>query len=130
MANFLRFFLPFKMGGLPFDRHSSSIYGLISRTGGIRPPERVRSKHVLSLSEREEISRSIALGFSLRAIAAKVGRAPSTISREVIRNGGWDNYRATLADEATWARSCRPKCCKLASSPKLCKIIGSKLKDK
>lgn len=116
--------------GRLFDRHSSSIYGLISRTGGIRPPERVRSKHSLSLSEREEISRGIALRLSLRAIAAKLGRAPSTISREVKRNGGLDNYRATLADEAAWAKACRPKCCKLASSPKLCKIIGDKLKDK
>ena len=96
---------PLRGIGRLFDRHSSSIYRLISRTGGIRPPERVRSKHALSLSEREEISRSIALGFSLRATAAKVGRAPSTISREVKCNGGLDNYRATLADEAAWARS-------------------------
>jgi len=116
--------------GRVFDRYSSSIYGLISRTAGIRPPERVRSKHCLSLSKREEISRSIALGFSLRGIAAKVCRAPSTISREVKRNGGLGNYRATLADKAAWARSCGPKCCKLASNPKLCQIIGDKLKYK
>ena len=83
-----------------------------------------------SLSEREEISRGIALRLSLRGIAAKLGRAPSTISREVRRNGGLESYRATLAEDAAWTRSCRPKCCKLASSPKLCKIIGDKLKEK
>ena len=113
--------------GRLFDRHSSSVYGLISRTGGIRPPERVRSKHALSLSEREEISRGIAFQLSLRGIAAMLVRSPSTISREVRRNGGLENYRATLAEDAAWTRSCRPKCCKLASSPKLCKIIGDNL---
>ena len=116
--------------GRLFDRHSSSIYGLISRTGGIHPPERVRSIRALSLSEREEISRGIALRLSLRDIVAKLSRAPSTISREVRRNGGLESYRATLAEDTAWANACRPKFCKLASNPKLCKIIGYKLKAK
>jgi IS30 family transposase len=116
--------------GRIFERNSNSIYGLISRTGGIRPPQRCRSKHSLVLSEREEISRGIALQLSLRTIAAKLGRSPSTISREIRRNGGLASYRATQAEDAAWQRSCRPKLCKSASAPKLCKIIGDKLKDK
>ncbi len=116
--------------GRLFDRHSSSIYGLISRTGGIRPPEKVRSKHALTISDREEISRGIARNLSLRTIASALGRAPSTISREVKRNGGAASYRAACADDAAWSRAFRPKPCKLASNLKLCKIIGVKLKDK
>ena len=116
--------------GRLFDRHSSSIYGLISRTGGIRPPEKVRSKHALTISEREAISRGIARNLSLRTIASALGRAPSTISREVKRNEGAASYRAACADDAAWSRASRPKPCKLASNLKLCKIIGVKLKDK
>jgi len=67
---------------------------------------------------------------SLRTIAKKLGRSPSTISREIKRNGGLIAYRATQAEDAVWIRGCRPKLCKLASAPKLCKIIGDKLKDK
>lgn len=116
--------------GRIFDRNSNSIYGLISRTGGIRPPQRNRSQHSLVLYEREEISRGLALQLSLRTIATKLGRSPSTISREIKRNGGLIAYRATQAEDAAWKRGCRPKCCKLASAPKLCKIIGDKLKNK
>ena len=71
-----------------FDRHHTSIRGILAATGGIRPPERRRSRLALTLAEREEISRGIARGLSLRAIAARLGRAPSTISRELQRNGG------------------------------------------
>src|SRR6202008_3738901 len=80
-----------------FDRRHTSIQGILSRTGGIRPPDRRRSV-ALSLHEREEISRALVAGKSIRAIAASLGRAPSTVSRELRRNGGQDGYRAAHAD--------------------------------
>jgi IS30 family transposase len=68
----------------------------------------------LTLAEREVISRGVTAHRSARSIAKLLGRSPSTVSREMSRNGGYDRYRATLADENAWARSRRPKCCKLA----------------
>ena len=114
--------------GRLFDRSSSSIYGILSVTGGIRPPRRSRSKLALRLTERAEISRGVALGNSLRSIAAQLGRSPSTISREINRNGGYDNYRAALADQAAWSRALRPKPCKLAGQPALCRTVAEKLR--
>jgi len=114
--------------GRTFDRPSSSIFNLLAPTGGIRPPPRKRSKSSLTLYEREEISRGLVATLSLRVIAAQLGRAPSTISREVKRNGGSDNYRATQADQAAWARAHRPKPCKLAGSPPLQRIVARKLR--
>ena len=73
-----------------FDRSHGSIAGILSRTGGIRPPKRTRSKRALSLAEREKISRGVVTGRSLRSIAASLGRVPSTVSREVNRNGDRD----------------------------------------
>ena len=110
------------------DRHSSAIYGILSRTGGIRPPERKRSNKALTLSEREEISRGIACGLSMRTIAAQLGRSPSTVSREINRNGGLRHYRANQADQAAWNRAHRPKTCKLAANPQLIPIIEKKLR--
>jgi transposase len=78
-----------------------------------------RSRLALTLSEREVISRGIAAHQSARSIAKLLDRSPSTVSREISRNGGYDRYRAALADENAWARSRRPKCCKLANSPRL-----------
>ncbi len=115
--------------GRVFDRGSSSIYGILSRTGGIRPPERKRSRLSLTLAEREEISRGIVAGFSIRAIAAKLGRAASTISREIKRNQGSKRYRAASADQAAWDRSKRPKLCKLAQSRVLRLNVAKKLKE-
>ena len=80
--------------GRAFDRNSSLVFSVISPTGGIRPPERRRARQALSLTEREEISRGLSIKLSLRAIARQLGRAPSTISREVRRNGGRAAYRA------------------------------------
>ena len=88
--------------GRVFDRHSSSIFGLLAPSGGIRPPTRQRSRLALTLAEREEISRGVAGNLSLRTIAARLGRSPSTISRELNRNGGCARYRATQADQAAW----------------------------
>ena len=116
--------------GRLFDRGSSSIYPLLARTGGIRPPERRRSRLALTLAEREEISRGLRAKLSLRAIARQLRRAPSTISREVGRNGGRRLYRATLSDQAAWDRARRPKPCKLANRPWLCQTIAEKLERK
>src|SRR4051812_34618242 len=89
------------------------------RCGGIRPAPRRRSAGRLSLGEREEISRGLAAGLSLRSIAAGLGRAPSTISREVAAQGGQGGYRAAPADQLAWARARRRKACKLATRPAL-----------
>ena len=90
--------------GQLFDRNQNSIDGILARTGGIRPPPRCRSPRALSLAEREEISRSVVAGQSIRLIASRLERAPSTISREIKRNGGLESYRATRADQAAWDR--------------------------
>ena len=114
--------------GRCFDRSSSSIFAQLSPTGGIRPPPRRRSRLALTLAEREEISRGVACHQSLRSIANQLGRAPSTISREINRNGGLNRYRASQADESAWDKSHRPKPCKLAQHPMLKRIVASKLK--
>ena len=113
--------------GRSFDRDSSSIYPLLSRTGGIRPPDRKRSRLSLTLVEREEISRGLEGRLSLRCIARRLRRSASTISREVKRNGGIDRYRAVQSDQAAWDRACRPKLCKLACYPALSRTVSTKL---
>ena len=110
-----------------FERSHGSIAGILSRTGGIRPAERRRSRLALTLSEREEISRGVVAGRSVRAIALSLGRAPSTVSREVRRNGGRRRYRANAADQAAWDRAHRPKTCKLKQNRELARIVASKL---
>lgn len=107
-------------------RHSS-IRQVLARTGGIRPPPRHRSPRALTLAEREEISRSVAQGRSLRSVAEQLHRAPSTISREIKRNGGRTGYRANQADRRAWHCACRPKVCKLCLHPRLAKRITAKL---
>ena len=110
-----------------FDRSHGSIAGILSRTGGIRPPDRKRSRQALTLGEREEISRGIVAGQSFRAIAASLDRAASTVSREVNRNGGRRDYRANHADQAAWQRAHRPKRCKLVQNRALAGIVAKKL---
>jgi transposase, IS30 family len=110
-----------------FGTSHSTIQGVFAPTGGIRPPPRSRSRRALSLAEREEISRGVAAGQSLRWIAASLGRAPSTISREIRRNGGRREYRANKADQAAWDRAHRAKTCKLARNPALALIVAEKL---
>jgi IS30 family transposase len=114
--------------GRVFDRSSSSIFSQLSPTGGIRPPPRHRARLALTLSEREEISRGLACDQSLRSIANELRRSASTISREVNRNGGLKEYRASEADKAAWDRAHRAKPCKLAQHPMLKRIVASKLK--
>jgi len=114
--------------GRVFDRSSSSIYGLLAPSGGIRPPPRHRARLALTLCEREEISRGIACDLSLRSIANELGRSASTISREVNRNGGLKEYRASEADQVAWDRAHRAKPCKLARHAMLKRIVASKLK--
>jgi hypothetical protein len=88
--------------GRVFDCQSSSVFSVISPTGGIHPPDRRRRRSALSLSEREEISCGLSTKLSLRAIALQLRRAPSTISREVRHNGGRAEDRATTSDQAAW----------------------------
>ncbi len=113
--------------GRLFDRDSSSIYPLLSKTGGIRPPERRRSRLALTLVEREVISRGVAALRSIRCIARELCRSASTVSREIKRNGGYELYRATAADDQAWLRACRPKLCKLAGHKYLQRTISEKL---
>ena len=115
--------------GRLFERESSSIYPILQRSGGIRPPTRTRARWALSLADREEISRGIASQQSIRSIARRLKRSPSTISRELTRNGGYEDYRAAAADQATWDRAHRPKRCKLAQHRSLAKVVAVKLKQ-
>jgi len=110
-----------------FDRNHSSVEGILRKSGGIRPPRRRRSRLALTLSDREEISRGVVAGHSVRCIAASLGRAPSTVSREINRNGDRQGYRAISADQAAWDRARRPKACKLAGQPELVRLITQKL---
>ena len=110
-----------------FDRSHGSIAGVLARTGGIRPPPRLRSQRTLSLAEREEISRGVVAGQSLRSIAVTLGRAPSSVSREINRNGGRRRYRASKADQSAWDRAHRPKICKLAKNRSLAHTVAGKL---
>src|SRR5450830_1280714 len=114
--------------GRTFGKPSSSIYCQLAPHGGIRPSPRHRSRLALTLSEREEISRGIAAHQSARSMATLLGRSPSTVSRELSRNGGYDRYRAALADETAWARARRPKRCKLAINPWLRQAVARKLR--
>jgi IS30 family transposase len=113
---------------LLFDRNHSSIQKILAQTGGIRPAQRCRPRLALTLAEREEISRAVAAGHSIRSIAASLARAPSTVSREIKRNGGSGCYRASQADQAAWDRACRPKTCKLAERRRLAYLVAEKLR--
>jgi len=110
-----------------FDRGHSSVQRILSETGGIRPRQRSRSRLALNLSEREEISRGVVAGHSIRSIAEALGRAASTVSREIKRNGGGRDYRASLAEQAAWDRAHRPKRCKLVRNRALARIVANKL---
>jgi IS30 family transposase len=109
------------------ERHRSSVFAVVSARGGVPPRTRHRSGRVLSLAEREEVSRALAAGATQGAIAAHLGRAPSTISREIRRHGGRAAYRAGPADAVAWDRARRPKPCRLAQVPALRGVVAEKL---
>lgn len=114
--------------GEALGKRASSIYGVVAREGGIAPKPRRRSARVLCLAEREEISRGIATHRSIRSIAAKLGRAPSTVCREINRHGGLEQYRATQADAVAWERAKRPKLARLVVNPALNRAVARKLR--
>lgn len=108
-------------------KNKSGVYRILAADGGISPRPRWRAATALKLEEREEISRGIAAGDSIRQIARRLGRAPSTVSRELKRHGGPEAYRASDADSVAWDRARRPKCCRLARHPKLRWRVAQKL---
>ena len=108
-------------------KYPKSVFNVLMRHGGFSPPLRKRSPNALTLAEREEISRGLSAGHSLRELARSLQRSPSTISREIARNGGRHRYRATEADKAAWARAQRPKACRLAEHGKLRRAVAKKL---
>jgi len=112
-----------------FDRHHPSIRRVLAESGGIQPRERHRARSALTLSEREEISRGVVEGRSIRSIAVSLKRAASTVSREIRRNGGRDGYRASRADQAAWDRAHRPKVCKLVRNRALAHRVAIKLRS-
>lgn len=113
--------------GRALGKHAGSVFGVVLAKGGIAPPLRRRRGAALRQDEREEISRGIVAGVSFHRIAARLGRSPSTISREVGRNGGRRHYRATKADERAWQQALRPKPCRLAINRPLQILVAEKL---
>ncbi len=108
-------------------KRTSSIHVHLAQTGGICPQPRRRSRLALTLAEREEISRGIVAGDSMGAIAERLGRSTSTVSREIGRNGDCERYRASQADERAWEKARRPKQCKLAGNGRLRLAVARKL---
>jgi IS30 family transposase len=113
--------------GRAFDKPHSCIRAVLLPRGGIPPAARRRSRLALTLAEREDISRGIASGSSIREIARRLDRAASTVSREVARHGGRPAYRAHDADRQAWVSALRPKRCLLAVNRKLRDIVASRL---
>ena len=113
--------------GRALGKDKQVIHFLLARRGGIAPPVRRRSRHALTLAEREDISRGIASGCSMRVIAKGLKRAVSTVSREVARHGGRPLYRANEAEQQAWESALRPKTCLLATHTKLRELVASKL---
>jgi IS30 family transposase len=110
-------------------KHAASVFGVIAAKGGFAPVPRTRKPGTLSLADREEISRGLAEGRSLQQLGRHLGRAVSTISREVVRNGGRRVYRAARADERALKSARRPKRCLLAFNLTLCKLVVGKLSE-
>ena len=107
-------------------RSPGAIYSRIRHAGGIPERPRQRAARTLSAAERGQISRGLAEQLGVRAIARQLGRAASTVSREIMRNGGAAAYRAVQADQAAWRRAARPKPCKLTRQPRLCRLVAGK----
>lgn len=116
--------------GRMLGKQAASVFGVLRTSGGISPPPRCRRPQSLTLRERTEISRRISANESIRAIASALGRSPSTVSREVARNGGRERYCAETAEAAGQERARRPKPCKLALNGQLRRIVARKLGQK
>jgi IS30 family transposase len=113
--------------GRAIDRIPGAVFHVVRARGGVPPAPRCRSSQALTVTEREEISRGLATGVSFRQIGVRLGRAASTVSREVGRHGGRRWYRAAVADADTWDRALRPQACRLAQHPALCARVTEKL---
>src|SRR5512134_3542902 len=113
--------------GNALGKHAASIFGVVTRNGGIAPANRRRSRLALTVTEREEISRGIAAGTSIRQIALAIGRSPSTVSREITRHGGPARYRAADAESQAGDQARRPKPCLLARHSELQRVVASRL---
>lgn len=111
--------------GRAVGKHPASVFGVLRLHGGFRPPARKRSISALTLAEREELSKGLSAGYSMRQMARALHRSPSTISREIARNGGPQRYRAYQADDKAWDRACRPKLCRLWSGHPNRSLAGS-----
>ena len=121
--------VPVKRIARHLDRQNVSIRKFIADHGGRRPTPRQRSELRLSFEEREEISRGLAAGLSIRAIAEGLNRSPSTVCREVNANGGRTKYRALQADRGAQKRALRPKRAKLTQCRRLRRTVERKLED-
>jgi IS30 family transposase len=113
--------------GNALGKHAASIFGVVARSGGIAPATRRRSRLALTMSEREEISRGLSVGASIRQIAIAIQRSPSTVSREIKRHGGPARYRAAEAESQAWDKARRPKLCLLARHRKLQEVVARRL---
>ena len=111
------------------EKPPATVFSYLQYHGGIRPRHRERSANQLTLEEREEISRGLAADFSIRAIARALSRSPSSISREISRNGGAIKYRASIAEQLAWKRGKRPKQYALGSNSKLRKLVAAKITE-
>jgi hypothetical protein len=107
----------------------ASVFAMVRGAGGFSPPKRTRPERSLTREDQEEFTRGLATGDSLRAIASRIGRSPSTVSREVARNGGRSRYQAGDSDNAAWRRAQRPKECLLSQRPGLRAAVAQKLSD-
>ena len=114
--------------GLALGKHARAHHGWRRLPRSPDSPSRRRAPHTLTMPDREEISRGLAAGRSMRHIAGILRRSPSTVSREIARHGGRTGYRAAVADEAAWHRARRPKCCRLARHPRLQRLVAEKLR--
>lgn len=116
-----------QIGAALGGRAKTSVYQVLKENGGVAPRERKRSDRHLGWHEREEISRGLAAGSSVRALAVQLGRSPSTISREIERNGGRQGYRAAAAHQRAWSQAQRPKACMLAGNERLRDVVAQRL---
>jgi IS30 family transposase len=116
--------------GVDVNHCRGTVGQVVQRRGGVAPSPPRRSRRALSFGEREEISRGLAAAESASTIARRVGRAPSTITRELARHGGRDAYRAVVADVAALQATARPQVCKLAQVPQLARVVAGKLRQK